>query len=74
MVVEGMGVQHTKLVRWSKDQSEEEIQDSLTGIKYRDNEKMQAAIEADFTYLEVPYSDLEKIDWHYLLDLYLTQR
>ena len=69
LIIEGMGQQHIKPTCFggiSKEQAEENFIDQ----KYRDTVKMNAAIEAGFTYLSIPYSDLDKINDNYILDLY----
>jgi len=69
IVIEGMGEQHTKPSTFggiSKEQAEENFIDQ----KYRDTVKMDAAIEAGFTYLSIPYTDLDNINDNYILDLY----
>jgi hypothetical protein len=74
IVIEGMGMQHVKEVRFANNQTIEEIQDTFSAIKYRDNEKMTAAVQAGFTYLEVPYDSLGRISSDYLFNLFLSQR
>ena len=72
MVIECMGEQHTIPVRWSKETSQEEAIDNLHSIQTRDLKKKQAAEDAGYIYITIPYDDLKLIDEEYLWDKYLA--
>jgi len=74
LVIEGMGIQHYICSSFSSGQSNEEIIDTFYNQKYRDNEKMEAAIAAGFTYIEIPYNDIDKISPAYILNKYWEAR
>ena len=68
VVIEGHGAQHYKPVCWSKDMTPEEAQDNLAAVKFRDNQKLQAAVDAGFTYIAIPYTEIKLINSLYLVD------
>jgi very-short-patch-repair endonuclease len=56
VIIEVMGEQHYQPVRWSRQTSKEESVSNFEDIKYRDQQKKKAALEAGYTYLAIPYS------------------
>jgi len=61
LVIEVMGEQHYKAVRWSSRMSDDDAELALMERRRTDMEKREAALEAGFHYLEIPYSDLESL-------------
>lgn len=68
LVIECHGAQHYKIVDFGKNSTESV--DQFHNQRYRDNKKMQAAIDAGFTYIEIPYNDEAIVDEQYLWDKY----
>jgi hypothetical protein len=50
--------------------SKEEAHTNLLDQRHRDNEKMDAAIKAGWTYVDIPYYDIDDITDTYLWSLY----
>lgn len=69
LVIEAHGMQHYKKVNFG-GMSDEQAEERFVSQRHRDNVKMDAAIEAGFTYIVVPYSDIKIVDSSYILNLY----
>lgn len=69
IVIEVHGEQHYKEVDFGGE-GQEKAADRLSSVRHRDRVKMDAAIEAGFTYIEIPYSDIKKVDEDYIWCLY----
>ena len=69
LIIECHGEGHFKPVRFGGISEEEALKNFLAGTK-RDESKREAAIEAGFTYIIVPYWVVKKIDEDYIWDLY----
>jgi hypothetical protein len=69
IIIEGHGEQHDRPVNFG-GMTDEEAEDNFFNQKYRDNLKMNAALEAGYTYIVIPYSDIDKIDEEYIWQLY----
>lgn len=69
LIIEIMGQQHFIPINFGNASNEQAI-DNMMNQKYRDKRKEQAAIDAGYTYIVVPFSDSAKISSGYILDLY----
>lgn len=69
LVIECHGKQHYYPVSFGGIDQEQAI-DNLASQKYRDNQKMDAAVNVGFTYIVIPFMDYDKIDEDYILRLY----
>lgn len=69
LVIECHGIQHYKPTSWTGEKDEKAIWDHQD-IKTRDKLKKDAAESAGWAYVEIPYSDYDKIDQDYIWDLY----
>lgn len=69
LVIECHGEQHYNPVRFGGI-SEEEATSNFLHQRHRDNMKMDAAIKAGYTYLAIPYSDLNSINESYIWSTY----
>jgi len=69
LVIECHGEQHYKPVTFGGI-SQEEANERLISQRYRDEIKAQAAIDAGFTYIVIPYTDYGKVDDEYIWQLY----
>lgn len=67
IVIEVNGAQHYQVTTFGS-QSVEKAADSLAATKLRDNCKRQAAVDAGFTYIEIPWYDINKVTASYLWD------
>jgi very-short-patch-repair endonuclease len=67
VVIEINGRQHDNPTSWSGDV--EDAIDSFKGIQRRDFTKKDAAVSAGWTYVEIPYSYLNKINGEILIEL-----
>lgn len=68
LVIEAHGSQHYKVATFGMD-AEKAVM-AFQSQKYRDEKKKEIALLNGWTYLEVPYTDLKKIDYEYILDKY----
>ena len=66
IVIEVHGEQHTKICRWGNIDHDEAFDQFVDG-KTRDSAKKQAAIEAGFTYIEIPYNEIRDICDDYIV-------
>jgi very-short-patch-repair endonuclease len=69
LVVECHGQQHYKVVNFGYDTIEEAI-DAFRDCKSRDNSKMDAALDAGYTYIVIPYTALKTINDQMIYDQY----
>ena len=69
VVFECQGRQHYALATFGGI-SPEEAHTNLLDQRYRDNEKMDAAVAAGWTYIDIPYYDIDDITDTYLWSLY----
>ena len=69
IVIECHGEQHYEKINFGGI-SDDDAHSNFLAQRYRDRKKMDAAIKAGFTFIEVPYWDLKKIDSDYLYNLY----
>lgn len=69
LVIEAHGAQHYSEVRFGGI-TQEEAEENLIAQKFRDTQKMDAAIRAGYTYIEIPYTDYKLIDSDYIWKLY----
>jgi hypothetical protein len=69
VVIECHGKQHYEAVDFSGKAEDGGI-GALQSTRRRDNKKKQAAIEAGFTYIEIPYTDEKLITEEYIWGLY----
>ena len=65
-VLELHGVQHYKMQSFgSKDSYANQVK-AFNNIKYRDNRKKYALINAGYTYIEISYKEISKLNSEYL--------
>lgn len=65
-VIELHGVQHYKMQSFgSKDSYINQVK-AFNNIKYRDNRKKNALITAGFTYIEISYKEISKLNSEYI--------
>lgn len=69
LVIECHGEQHYNPVRFGGI-SEEEATSNFLHQRHRDNMKMDAAIKAGYTYLVIPYGDIDQVNESYLWAMY----
>lgn len=69
LVIEGHGAQHYQAVQFGGIDNEE-AQDRLLCQRVRDRQKAQACVDAGFTYVEIPYTDVEILTPAYLYAQY----
>lgn len=69
IVIECHGQQHFKIASFGGISKEEAV-DKLDDQKVRDRNKMNAAIEVGFTYIEIPYKDLDCVTPRYIYQKY----
>ena len=67
LVIELHGQQHYNRVSFGNTSYEQSVKD-FNNIKYRDNVKKTALLEAGYEYLEIPYKDKDKVNAKYLLE------
>lgn len=67
LVVELHGTQHYKRSNFGNTSYEESVK-AFNNIKYRDNLKKTALLEAGYEYLEIPYKDKDKVNAKYLIE------
>ena len=67
-VLELHGIQHYKMVNFGNT-SYDEAMKNFNNIRYRDNLKKTALIDAGFEYREISYKDIKKINPKYLKDI-----
>lgn len=70
LIIECHGIQHYKLQTFGGDAGEAQM--NFETQKKRDAAKKEVALLNGWTYLEVPYTDLNKIDADYLYQLYTS--
>lgn len=68
-IIELHGVQHYKMQSFGSTDSVYNQRKNFYNIKYRDNRKKHALLEAGFLYLEIPYTDKKKLSSDYLKQL-----
>jgi len=73
LVIEAQGVQHYKGICFGGI-SEEEAHSNFLQQRARDKRKMNACLDAGFTFIEIPYWDIDKINDEYIWALYLSNR
>lgn len=66
LIIELHGEQHYKRTNFNNTSYEESVK-AFNNIKFRDNLKKTALINAGYEYLEIPYRDKDKVDSKYLL-------
>lgn len=69
LIIEVHGEQHYKPVTFGGI-TQEKAYDLFIYQKYKDNIKMQAALEAGFTYIAIPFTDINIVDENYIWQLY----
>lgn len=65
VVLELHGESHYQAVDFGSEGNEKALDNYYAG-KYRDKIKAQAAVDAGFTYVEIPYTDIKLIDKDYI--------
>tara|TARA_Y100000310_G_scaffold345057_1_gene461462 strand:+ start:959 stop:1510 length:552 start_codon:yes stop_codon:yes gene_type:complete len=65
VVVEVHGQQHYKAVGFGGGDAGKAV-DALRATQSRDRMKMQAAVDAGFTYIEIPWYDVDEVDAEYI--------
>ena len=73
LVIECHGKQHFVKADFGGKRDGSEV-DNLKAIQERDLQKKNAAIEAGYTYIVIPYSDIKIIDEKYIWDLYEQEK
>ena len=73
-VFECHGEQHYHPVSFASKKNSLDVVENFHNQQLRDGLKEQAAVDAGYTYIVVPYSDLDKITPDYLYSLYLENR
>jgi hypothetical protein len=71
LVIECHGIQHYQPTNFGNTDAAKSI-GNFQDQRSRDRSKMQAALDAGFTYIEIPYSDYSKITEDYIWDKYQT--
>lgn len=69
LVIEVHGEGHYNSIRWGGI-SIEEAEENFIASTIRDRDKKQAALDAGYTYIVVPYWDAKVVNESYLWDLY----
>ena len=69
LVIEAHGEQHYNPVAFG-GMDYEEATECFLQQRHRDNSKMDAAVEAGFTYIVIPYHDYKLVDADYIWNLY----
>lgn len=69
LVIECHGQQHFKPISFGNTSAEETLL-AYSNQKFRDKSKEIAALEAGFTYVMIPYTDINKISDTYIYSLY----
>ena len=64
IVIEIMGEQHYKPVRWSRDISAGEAEMNLQDTKRKDQQKKDAALEVGFSYVELDFNTVRSKDFN----------
>jgi hypothetical protein len=72
LIIECHGKQHYQVTNFGG--STDEAVQSFYSQQIRDFKKRQAVEDAGYTYIIVPYTDLEKVDDAYLWQLYIKNR
>jgi hypothetical protein len=67
LIIELHGNQHYKRTSFGNTPYEESVK-NFNNIKYRDNLKKTALIDAGYEYIEIPYKDREKVNAKYLME------
>lgn len=70
LVIECHGKQHYNKTDFSGKMTEDELLESFNELKERDAKKKQAALEAGYTYVEIPYTDEKKLTDKIIWDAY----
>jgi hypothetical protein len=75
LVIEIHGQGHYNFVNWGGGCPEESLEKFRNGL-LRDEKKEQAAVDAGYTYIVIPYWDIDDglVDENYVWDLYLRCR
>ena len=68
LIIEAHGEQHYNLVSFSNNK--EDSLERLKTQKFRDMQKMQAAVDMGYTYIEIPYTDYKILDLDYIIKVY----
>ncbi len=66
-VIELHGAQHYKPVNFSGIGYDDAVRQFRQG-QFRDAMKQQAAVDAGFTYIEIPYTDIKYLDGDYIME------
>lgn len=67
IVIEVHGQQHYSATSFGSNKDKAEL---FYDLKRRDKKKRDAAIDAGFTYLEISYDEIDKVDDRYIWDLW----
>ena len=68
LVIELHGEQHYKATNYG-NASYEETQKNFNNIRYRDNLKKTALLNAGYEYIEIPYKSISKLDAEFLKNI-----
>lgn len=70
LVIEGHGAQHYQATSFGNGKSIETKLENFADLKYRDQKKEQAALDAGFTYIIIKYSEIKDITDKLIWDRY----
>ena len=70
LIIECHGLQHYQQTDFSGKLTEEQTKNQFNKLQNRDSLKKIKAIEAGYTYIEIPYSDKDIITEDYIFNLY----
>ena len=73
VIIELHGKQHYDMQSFGSTDSYINQVKAFNNIKFRDNRKKTFLLDADYTYIEISYKDIKKLDSNYLKNLILNK-